>query len=131
MSAALQAIASPRRRELLRLCWAQPRAAGELHRALGDVSFGAVSQHLRVLAEAGLVAGERRGKERWYLAVPEVLGPLRAVLEAEWADALYRLKLLAELEETRRGPRRKPPRSRTPKRAPPPSSHQPNTRRKP
>ena len=110
MTAALQAIASPRRRELLRLCWAQPRAAGELHRALGDVSFGAVSQHLRVLAEAGLVAGERRGKERWYIAVPEALGPLRAALEAEWGDALYRLKLLAELEETRRGPRAQPPR---------------------
>ena len=61
-----------------------------------------------MLGEAGLLAGERRGRERWYAAIPEALGPLRTMLEAEWGDALYRLKLLAELEETRRGPRAQP-----------------------
>ena len=104
----LAALASPRRRELLRLCWREPRTAGELHRALGDGTFGAVSQHLRVLSEAGLVACERRGRHRLYRAKRAALGPLRRMLEAHWDDALYRLKLHAELEEARRGPRRSP-----------------------
>jgi DNA-binding transcriptional ArsR family regulator len=101
----LTALASPRRRELLRLCWRAPRTAGELHRALGDVSFGAVSQHLRVLGDAGLVECERRGRERIYRARRGAVGPLRRWLEAQWDDALYQLKLRAELEEARRGPR--------------------------
>jgi DNA-binding transcriptional ArsR family regulator len=55
MHAVLRALAEPRRREILRLTWRSERAAGELHRALGGVTFGAVSQHLKVLADAGLV----------------------------------------------------------------------------
>jgi DNA-binding transcriptional ArsR family regulator len=106
---ALTALASPRRRELLRLCWREPRSAGELHRALGDVTFGAVSQHLRVLDQAGLIACERRGRHRLYRARRAALGSLRRWLEAEWDDALYQLKLRAELEEARRGPRRRKP----------------------
>lgn len=103
---ALGALASPRRREILRLCWREPQSAGELHRALGDVTFGAVSQHLRVLDDAGLVACERRGRHRLYHARRQALGPFRKWLEAQWDDALYQLKLRAELEEARRGPRR-------------------------
>jgi len=102
----LQVLASPRRRELLRLCWAEPRSAGELHRALDDVTFGAVSQHLRVLREAGLVSVTRDGRRRVYSARRSAVGPLRRWLESHWADALYRLELLAELEHSRRGPRR-------------------------
>ncbi|HEU0035236.1 MAG TPA: metalloregulator ArsR/SmtB family transcription factor [Kofleriaceae bacterium] len=101
----LEALASPRRRELLRLCWTAERSAGELHRALGDVTFGAVSQHLRVLHDAGLVEQRREGRHRWYRARRTALGPLRRWLEQQWDDALYRLKLSAELEERRRGPR--------------------------
>ena len=103
---ALAALASPRRREILRLCWREPRSAGELHRALGDVTFGAVSQHLRVLDAAGLVTREKRGRHRLYHARRAALGPLRTWLEAHWDDAMYQLKLRAELEEARRGPRR-------------------------
>jgi len=106
---ALTALASPRRRGLLRWCWREPRSAGELHRALGDVTFGAVSQHLRVLDQAGLIACERRGRHRLYRARRAALGSLRRWLEAEWDDALYQLKLRAELEEARRGPRRRKP----------------------
>jgi DNA-binding transcriptional ArsR family regulator len=102
----LDVLASPRRRELLRLCWREPRSAGELHRALGDVTFGAISQHLRVLGDAGLVSCERRGRHRLYRAQRAALAPLRRLLEAQWDDALYQLKLHAELEEARRGPRR-------------------------
>ena len=102
----LEALASPRRREILRLCWREERSAGELHRALGDVTFGAVSQHLRVLDEAGLVTCTRDGRRRLYRARRDALGPLRRWLESHWDDALYHLKLHAELEEARRGPRR-------------------------
>ena len=102
----IAALASPRRRELLRLCWREPRSAGELHRALGDVTFGAVSQHLRALDRAGLVACERRGRHRYYRARRGAVGGLRRWLEAHWDDALYQLKLAAELDEARRGPRR-------------------------
>jgi DNA-binding transcriptional ArsR family regulator len=105
VTSTLSALSSPRRRELLRLCWDEPRSAGELHRALGDVTFGAVSQHLRVLDDAGLVSCERRGRHRLYRARRAALGPLRRWLESHWDDALYRLKLHAELEEARRGPR--------------------------
>jgi DNA-binding transcriptional ArsR family regulator len=104
----IAALASPRRRELLRLCWRQERSAGELHRALGDVTFGAVSQHLRVLDEAGLVTCTRRGRHRLYRARRGAVGPLRHWLEAHWDDALYQLKLHAELEQARRGPRSTP-----------------------
>jgi DNA-binding transcriptional ArsR family regulator len=101
---ALAALASPRRRELLRLCWREPRTAGELHAALGDVTFGAVSQQLRILGDAGLVTCTQQGRRRIYRARRAAVGPLRRWLEAHWDDALYRLKLHAELDEARRGP---------------------------
>ena len=106
MDGIIGALSTPRRREILRLVWRQERSAGDIHRALPDVTFGAVSQHLRVLAAAGLVAGRRHGRRRLYRARPEVLGPLREWLESSWDGALYRLELRAELEEARRGPRR-------------------------
>ena len=105
MQQALQVIAAPRRRELLRLVWDRERSAGELHRALPDVTFGAVSQHLRVLEQAGLVERRAQGRSRLYRARREALGPVAALLETIWSDALYRLKLAAELEQARRGPR--------------------------
>jgi len=101
----IQVLGAPRRREILRLVWHHERSAGDLHRALGDVTFGAVSQHLRVLREAGLVVRRGRGRSRFYRAQKDALGPLREWLEAMWDDALYRLKIRAEMEEARRGPR--------------------------
>jgi DNA-binding transcriptional ArsR family regulator len=99
------AIASPRRCEILRLVWRRELAAGEIHAAMPDVSFGAVSLQLRALSEAGLVECRREHKHRFYRARPEALGPVAATLERMWADALWRLKLQAELEHGRRGPR--------------------------
>lgn len=100
----IEALNSPRRREILRLCWREPLRAGAIHAALADVSFGAVSQHLRRLREAGLVEVSRQGRERHYRARRGALGPLRRWLEQTWDDALYRLQLQAELEAARRGP---------------------------
>jgi DNA-binding transcriptional ArsR family regulator len=105
MSSLVNAVGTPRRREILRLVWREERSAGEIRRAFPDVTFGAVSQHLRVLETAGLVAQRREGRRRLYRARPEGLGPLREWLESMWDGALYRLKLRAELEEARRGPR--------------------------
>ena len=104
-AAVLAAVASPRRREILRLVWAQERAAGEIHRAMPDVSFGAISLQLRALADAGLVTCRRDHRHRFYRARREALGPVAAALEQMWDTALWRLKLQAELEQTRRGPR--------------------------
>jgi DNA-binding transcriptional ArsR family regulator len=101
----LGAIASPRRREILRLVWRRELAAGDIHAAMPDVSFGAVSLQLRALAEAGLVECRHEHRHRYYRARTEALGPVGAALEQMWDDALWRLKLQAELEQTRRGPR--------------------------
>jgi DNA-binding transcriptional ArsR family regulator len=104
-SAVLAAVASPRRREILRLVWDREVAAGDIHAAMPDVSFGAVSLQLRALIRAGLVDVRREHRHRYYAARREALGPVGAALERMWDDALWRLKLQAELEQTRRGPR--------------------------
>ena len=104
-AATLNALSSPRRLEILRLVWSRERSAGEIHREMPDVTFGAVSQQLRTLAEAGLVEARREGRHRFYRARRRSLGSVGAELEAMWEGALWRLKLAAELEEGRRGPR--------------------------
>jgi len=101
----LKMVAAPRRREILRLVWQRERSAGEIHGAMPGVTFGAVSQHLRLLRTAGLVSARREGRHRYYLARKEQLGELRGWLEAQWDDGLARLKALAEMEAARRGPR--------------------------
>jgi DNA-binding transcriptional ArsR family regulator len=106
-SALLTAIASPRRQEILRLVWDEERSAGAIHRAMDDVTFGAVSLQLKLLEGAGLVQSRAEGRFRFYRAKREALGPMAVVLKRMWDDALWRLKLAAELEQTRRGPRRR------------------------
>ena len=103
--AVLAAIASPRRREILRLIWSRELAAGQIAAAMPDVTFGAVSLQLRSLQNAGLVECRRDQQNRFYRAKCEALGPLGASLERMWTGALWRLKLAAELEASRRGPR--------------------------
>ena len=70
-----------------------------------DVSFGAVSLQLRTLIEAGLIGCRREHRHRFYSARREALGPAGAALERMWDHALWRLMLLAALEQSRRGPR--------------------------
>jgi len=105
VDAILLALGASRRREILGLLRCGERSAGEIYRALGDVTFGAVSQHLGVLERAGLVQVRREGRSRLYLARPEGLGPLREWLESMWDDALAALKARAEAEQAgvRRG----------------------------
>lgn len=101
----LAAVASPRRQEILRLVWRNELPAGEIHAAMPDVSFGAVSLQLAKLQSAGLVAVRRDGRQRWYRAERQACGPVGRMLEQMWDTALWRLKLQAELEASRRGPR--------------------------
>lgn len=101
----LAALASPRRREILRLVWEQECAAGDIHAALPDVTFGAISLQLKALTDAGLVECRREKQFRYYRARREALAPVAAALEHMWNDALWNLKLAAELDEARRGPR--------------------------
>ena len=101
MDAALRAIAEPRRRDILRLVWDAELPAGEIA-ARFSVTRPAISQHLKVLKEAGLVDERRDGTPRLYRARPQGLAELRAFLEDMWDDGLARLKAEAELDERTR-----------------------------
>jgi DNA-binding transcriptional ArsR family regulator len=104
-TALLASLASPRRREILRLLWTDEAAAGAIHAAMPDVTFGAISLQLRSLRDAGLVDVRVDHRHRYYRARRDAFGPLGRWLERMWDDALWQLKLQAELEQTRRGPR--------------------------
>src|SRR5216117_3076915 len=101
MEHAVKAIAEPRRREILRLIWSRELPAGHIASHFA-VTRPAISQHLRVLKEAGLVTERRDGTRRLYRARPETLAELRAALEAFWDDSLRSLKAAAEQEQQRR-----------------------------
>jgi len=97
----LKAIAEPRRQQILRLVWSQERAAGEIATHF-EISRPAVSKHLRVLREAGLVEERRQGTRRLYRARPERLADARRVLESFWDDTLDSIKRSAEADARRR-----------------------------
>lgn len=77
--------------------------AGAIAAHFGDVTRPAVSQHLRTLREAGLVAERREGTRRLYRARPEGLAELREFLDGFWDERLEVLRREAELEERRKG----------------------------
>src|SRR5881409_29427 len=106
MEAALKALAGPRRRQILTLVRDGELSAGEIAEHF-DVTRPAVSQHLRVLKEAGLVDERRDGTRRLYRANPEGLRELREFLEGFWDEGLGRLKSEAEREQRRRDRGRK------------------------
>jgi DNA-binding transcriptional ArsR family regulator len=99
MEAALKAMAAPRRRQILMLVRDGELSAGEIA-AHFDVTRPAVSQHLNVLKEAGLVSERRNGTRRLYRARPEGLVELKAFLEEYWDPRLEALKRESEKEET-------------------------------
>ena len=98
MDAIIRAIAEPHRRQILQLVWDAELASGEIA-AHFDVTREAVSQHLRVLREAGLVDERRAGTRRLYRARPERLAELRAYLDGFWEGRLTLLKDAAEAAE--------------------------------
>lgn len=101
METALRAIAEPRRRRILRLVWDDELSAGEIASHF-DVTRPAVSQHLNVLKEAGLVSERRNGTRRLYRARPQGLAELKAFLDEFWGDRLDVLKREAEREEKKK-----------------------------
>jgi DNA-binding transcriptional ArsR family regulator len=101
MEAALKAIVAPRRRQILTLVRDEELSAGEIASHF-DVTRPAVSQHLNVLKEAGLVSERRNGTRRLYRARPEGLADLKAFLEDFWNVRLDALKREAEKEETKK-----------------------------
>ena len=95
---AAAAIADPIRRRVLELVRDDELPAGALAERF-DVSRPAVSRHLRVLREAGLVVERREGRRRFYRANLEPLAELREWLDDYWAGRLSALRNLAEKEE--------------------------------
>jgi DNA-binding transcriptional ArsR family regulator len=93
--AAFQALAEPRRREILRLVRDRPRSVNEIAERF-DVTQQAISQHLKVLKDAGLVAVRPDGQRRLYVVRPEGLSELRDFLDEFWPESLQRLKRAVE-----------------------------------
>jgi DNA-binding transcriptional ArsR family regulator len=96
----LKALAEPRRREILQLVGPRELPAGEIARHF-NVSRPAISQHLQVLKNAGLVSERRLGTRHLYRARPEALAELRTFLEQFWDGALTSLAIAAEREQRR------------------------------
>jgi len=94
---ALRALAEPRRRAILRLVAQHELAAGEIASAF-EVTRTAVSQHLTVLKNAGLLAERREGTRRLYRARPEGLDGLRRFLDEMWASSLDIARRLVEAD---------------------------------
>ena len=105
---AIQALVEPRRREILERIRDRELSAGEIASGF-DVTRPAISQHLGVLKDAGLVIERREGTRRLYRARPEGLRELKEFLEGFWSFSLQQLKREAEAEERRqRGSRYQP-----------------------
>ena len=99
MDETLRAVADPTRRAILRLVRDDEVPAGEIARHFPSISRPAVSQHLRVLADAGLVEVRPDGNRRLYRWRREGLRDAAAFVEEMWTDRLARLKEAAEREE--------------------------------
>jgi DNA-binding transcriptional ArsR family regulator len=98
---ALQALGDPTRRAVLEELRHGPRAVGVIAARL-PVSRPAVSQHLRVLKEAGLVTERQNGTRRLYRVDPDGLVELREYLEGFWEEVLESFKAAAETAERRK-----------------------------
>ena len=96
-NAAFAALADPTRREVLERLSAGPKAVGEIAEGM-PVSRPAVSQHLKVLKEAGLVSDRQDGARRIYAIDPQGLGAMRAWLDQFWDRALAAFQ--AEVERS-------------------------------
>jgi DNA-binding transcriptional ArsR family regulator len=91
----LTALGDPTRRTIFERVAARPSAVGEVAKGL-PVSRPAVSQHLRVLKEAGLVRETQEGTRRIYRVDPRGIGAMRDWLDAHWARALASFKDFAD-----------------------------------
>jgi DNA-binding transcriptional ArsR family regulator len=92
---AIEALADPTRRAVFERLRQGPRSVGELADGL-PVSRPAVSQHLRVLEQAGLVTADQQGTRRLYRIEPSALAAVRNYFDSFWSDALAAFKAAAE-----------------------------------
>lgn len=106
MQAVLEALKEPRRREILRLVRDTEMLAGDIAARFPDVARPTVSQHLRVLLDAGLVHQRRDGTRRLYRTRVEGFGEVRAFVEEFWDSRLRVLKVEAEREQRKRNAKR-------------------------
>ncbi len=107
MQTAFEALAEPRRRKILELVRDHELPAGEIAVSFSDVSRPAISQHLKVLREAGLVNERRSGTSRLYSARPEGLEDLREFVQSFWSSKLDDLARLAEAAEATKAQKEK------------------------
>jgi DNA-binding transcriptional ArsR family regulator len=98
--AVLRALAEPQRRRILTLVRDHELPAGEIADHF-DITPQAVSQHLKVLKDAGLLHERRDGTRRLYVIRPEAIEPLRAYLDDLWPTSLQRLKRAVETDKAR------------------------------
>lgn len=105
-STVLEALVEPRRRDILRLIRTEELAAGEIARHF-DVTRGAISQHLGVLRQAGLISERREGTRRLYRVRLQGFAELQDFLNEFWDTRLLRLQAAAETTSTTRTGRRK------------------------
>jgi DNA-binding transcriptional ArsR family regulator len=94
------ALGDPTRRQIFERLAQGPRSVAEVHRGL-PISRPAVSQHLRVLKDAGLVTDRAVGNRRYYQPNPEALQALHAYLDRFWDRALAAFKQAAEAQARR------------------------------
>ena len=94
------ALADPTRRSVFERIAERPQSVGALAAQL-PVSRPAVSQHLKVLKDAGLVTDEAQGSSRIYRIDPSGLGPVRRWLDEQWERSLANFKRIAEQEDDR------------------------------
>jgi DNA-binding transcriptional ArsR family regulator len=99
MDEILQAIAEPRRRDILSLIRERELSSGDIAAHFADVTRPAISQHLKVLLEAGLITQRRDGTRRLYRARPEGLAEVRRFLDEFWGASLQELKFAVEADE--------------------------------
>jgi DNA-binding transcriptional ArsR family regulator len=98
VEAALKAIADPRRQDILVLVHKNELSAGDIASRF-EITRPAISQHLRVLVDSGLVSMRRDGTRRLYKARLEGLEEVRAFLDQFWGRSLDLLKQVAEQEQ--------------------------------
>ena len=90
-----EALGDPNRREILRLLGAEGLAVGEIAEAM-PISRPAVSRHLRLLKDAGLVAERAEGTRRIYQLQAQGLEAVQAYVQGVWGEAANRFRLVAE-----------------------------------
>ena len=102
MDAVLRALADENRRRIVALVWGEDRTAGEVAARFAMTRPG-VSQHLKVLLDAGVVSVRAEGTRRYYRANRAQVRQARMLLAQFWDDRLRRLKILAEAEVRKEG----------------------------